>query len=59
MNLRKRKLIDLESNQESLSSLSPVFDLYFDNKIISNSEPTFKYTNERVEFFKFLEKEIE
>ena len=52
-------IIDLESNQESLSSLSPVFDLYFDNKIISNSEPTFKYTNERVEFFKFLEKEIE
>ena len=37
----------------------PVFDLYFDYKIISNSEPTFKYTNERVEFFKFLEKEIE
>ena len=51
-------IIDLESNQESLSSLSPVFDLYFDNKIISNSEPTFKYTNERVEFFKFLEKKL-
>ena len=52
-------IIDLESNQESLSILSPVFDLYFENKIITQSNSTFKYSDERKQFFEFLEKEID
>ena len=56
---KSNRLINLKSNQESLSVLSPVFDVYFDDKIIAESNPTFKYTNERKQFFEFLENEIE
>ena len=53
-----KSFIKFEKDNVSLSVLSPVFNVYFDNKVISNSNPIFKYTKERKEFFTFLDDEI-
>ena len=50
--------VDFENRKEFLSLLSPVFNKYFENKIITESKPIFKYTKERKLFFSFLEDEI-
>ena len=56
--LLANEFIDFDTGKINLSELSTVFNLYFDNKVILNSNPIFKYTNERKEFFDFLINEI-
>ena len=55
---RANTFLKLETNSVSLSELSPVFDLYFDDSIIMKSNPTFKFTKKREEFFSFLDNKL-
>lgn len=50
--------MDFDKEKVILSRLSTVFNLYFDNNVFLNSNPIFKYTKERKEFFHFLNNEI-
>ena len=46
------------SNQTSLLEISSIYDEYLENKNIIKTDPKFKITDERTDFFIFLENEI-
>ena len=54
----KSKLEITLSNKTSLSEISSIYDEYLENKHIMEIGPKYKKTNERKEFFDFLENEI-